>query len=165
MTVNPDSYMLPRIDDTLDALAGAKFFCTLDLTQGYHQVELEEASKHKTAFHAPYCNPSQWEYNYMLFGLVRAPRTFQRLMDKVIQGLEYETALCYIDDIIVFGPTIDSVLDRMTVVLERLRAAKVKLKAKKCVLFAKKVKYLGHMITSEGVTTDPDKVKDVVNWH
>ena len=140
VTVNPDSYMLPRIDDTLDALAGAKFFCTLDLTQGYHQVELEEGSKHKTAFHAPYCNPSQWEYNYMPFGLVRAPRTFQRLMDKVIQGLEYETALCYIDDIIVFGPTIDAVLDRMTVVLERLRAAKLKLKAKNCVLFAKKVK-------------------------
>ena len=130
VTVNPDSYMLPRIDDTLDALAGAKFFCTLDLTQGYHQVELEEGSKHKTAFHAPYCNPSQWEYNYMPFGLVKAPRTFQRLMDKVIQGLEYETALCYIDDIIVFGPTINSVLDRMTVVLERLRAAKLKLKAK-----------------------------------
>ena len=53
VTVNPDSYMLPRIDDTLDALAGAKFFCTLDLTQGYHQVELEEESKHKTACHAP----------------------------------------------------------------------------------------------------------------
>ena len=53
----------------------------------------------------------------------------------------------------------------MTVVLERLRAAKLKLKAKKCILFAKKVKYLGHVITSEGVTTDPDKVKDVVNWH
>ena len=59
VTVNPDSYMLPRIDDTLDALAGAKLFCTLDLIQGYHQVELEEGSKHKTAFHAPYCNPSQ----------------------------------------------------------------------------------------------------------
>ena len=86
-------------------------------------------------------------------------------MDKVIQGLEYETALCYIDDIIVFGPTIDAVLDRMTVVLERLRAAKLELKAKKCVLLAKKVIYMGHVITSEGVTTDPDKVKDVVNWH
>ena len=53
----------------------------------------------------------------------------------------------------------------MTVVLERLRAAKLTLKAKKCVLFAKKVKYLGQVITTEGVTTDPDKVKDLVNWH
>ena len=96
VTVNLDSYMLPKIDDTLDALAGAKFFCTLDLNQDYHQVELDE-------------------------------------------GLEYETALCYIDDIIVFGPTIESVLDRMTV-LERLRAAKLKLKAKKCILFVKRVK-------------------------
>ena len=83
-TRNPDSYLLPRIDDTLDALANAKVFCTLDLTQGYHHVELTDRSKAKTAFHAPYCNPPQWEYNYMPFGLIRAPRTFQRLMDKVI---------------------------------------------------------------------------------
>ena len=109
VTVNPDSYLLPRIDDTLDALSGSKYFCTLDMIQGYHQVEFEEGSKHKTAFHAPYCNPSQWEYNYMPFGLVKAPRTFQRLMDRVIQGLEYEMALCYLDDIIVFAPTIGTV--------------------------------------------------------
>ena len=84
VTLNPDSYLLPRIDDTLDALSQAKYFCTLDLIQG---VELEEESKEKTAFYAPHCNPSLWEYNYMPFGLVKAPRTFQRLMDRVIQGL------------------------------------------------------------------------------
>ena len=165
VTVNPDSYMLPRIDDTLDALAGSNFFCTLDLIQGYHQVELEEESKHKTAFHAPYCNPTQWEYNYMPFGLVKAPRTFQRLMDKVIQGLEYETALCYLDDVIVFGKTIEQTMDRMIVVLGRLREANLKLKAKKCLLFAKRVKYLGHIISADGVETDPDKVSAVLEKH
>ena len=77
VTLNPDSYLIPRIDDTLDAPGGAKYFCTLDLIWGYHAIELTEESKPKTAFHAPYCNPSQWEYNYMPFGLVRAPRTFQ----------------------------------------------------------------------------------------
>ena len=61
-TLNPDSYMLPRIDDTLDALNRAKFFCTLDIQQGYHNVELTESAKAKTAFHAPFCNPSHWEY-------------------------------------------------------------------------------------------------------
>ena len=165
VTVNPDSYMLPRIDDTLDALAGSKYFCTLDMIQGYHQVVMDEESKHKTAFHAPYCNPTQWEYNYMPFGLVKAPRTFQRLMDKVIQGLEYETALCYIDDVIVFGRTVEETMNRLMVIFDRLRSANLKLKAKKCILFAKKVKFLGHVISSEGVSTDPDKVKDVVSWH
>ena len=133
VTVNPDSYLLPRIDDILDALEGAKYFCTLDLIQGYHQVEIEENSKHKTAFHAPYCNPSQWEYNYMPFGLVRAPRTFQRLMDRVIQGLEYEMALCYIDDIIIFASSLDQCMDRLVTIFDRLRSANLKLKAKKCI--------------------------------
>ena len=87
-TLNPDSYILPRIDDTLDALSRAKYFCTLDILQGYHNVELTERAKQKTAFHAPYCNPSHWECVYMPFGLIRAPRTFQRLMDRVLQGLE-----------------------------------------------------------------------------
>ena len=165
VTMNPDSYLLPRIDDTLDALSGAKYFCTLDLIQGYHHVELTEDSKEKTAFHAPYCNPSQWEYNYMPFGLVRAPRTFQRLMDKVIEGLEFNSALAYLDDVIVFGSTIDETMNRMIVVLDRLRSANLKLKAKKCLLFATRVKYLGHVISQEGVSTDPDKVRDIVNWH
>ena len=165
VTMNPDSYLLPRIDDTLDALSGAKYFCTLDLIQGYHHVELTEDSKEKTAFHAPYCNPSQWEYNYMPFGLVRAPRTFQRLMDKVIEGLEFNSALAYLDDVIVFGSTIDETMNRMIVVLDRLRSANLKLKAKKCLLFATRVKYLGHVISEEGVSTDPEKVRDIVNWH
>ena len=165
VTMNPDSYLLPRIDDTLDALSGAKYFCTLDLIQGYHHVELTDDSKEKTAFHAPYCNPSQWEYNYMPFGLVRAPRTFQRLMDKVIEGLEFNSALAYLDDVIVFGSTIDETMNRMIVVLDRLRSASLKLKAKKCLLFATQVKYLGHVISEEGVSTDPDKVRDIVNWH
>ena len=165
VTMNPDSYLLPRIDDTLDALSGARYFCTLDMIQGYHHVELTEDSKPKTAFHAPHCNPSQWEYNYMPFGLVRAPRTFQRLMDKVIEGLEFESALAYLDDVIVFGNTIDQTLDRLLVVLERFRKAKLKLKAKKCLLFATEVKYLGHVISERGVSTDPDKIKNIVKMH
>jgi hypothetical protein len=165
VTMNPDSYLLPRIDDTLDALSGARYFCTLDLCQGYHHVEMDELSKSKTAFHAPHCNPSQWEYNYMPFGLVRAPRTFQRLMDKVIEGLQFESALAYLDDVIVYGSSINETMDRMSVVLDRLRAANLKLKAKKCLLFAKQVKFLGHVISQDGVSTDPDKVADIVNMH
>ena len=155
-TLNPDSYMLPRIDDTLDALSRAKYFCTLDILQGYHNVELTEEAKPKTAFHAPYCNPSHWEYVYMPFGLIRAPRTFQRLMDRVLQGLEHKIALAYLDDIIVYGSSVGEVLDNLDVVLGRIADSGVKLKAKKCFLFQKETHYL---ISSEGVKCDPAKIE------
>ena len=164
-TLNPDSYMLPRIDDTLDALSRAKYFCTLDILQGYHNVELTERAKPKTAFHAPYCNPSHWEYVYMPFGLIRAPRTFQRLMDRVLQGLEHKIALAYLDDIIVYGSTVDEVLDNLNVVLGRIGDSGVKLKAKKCFLFQRETNYLGHVISSEGVKCDPAKIQAVKEWH
>ena len=84
--------------------------------------------------------------------------------DKVIQGLEYQMALCYIDDVIVYGPTLDICMDRMQVVLERVRNAKLKLKAKKCILFARETKFLGHVISKDGVRTDPDKVRAILDW-
>ena len=164
-TKNPDSYSLPRIDDTIDALGDAKYFCTLDLIQGYHQVELTERSKEKTAFHAPQVNPSHWEYIYMPFGLVRAPRTFQRLMDRVIRGLSHRIALAYLDDIIVYGATLDKTLENLELIFDRLRQANLKLKAKKCMLFATEVNYLGYVITSKGIKTDPKKVEAIKNWH
>ena len=94
-TKNRDPYLLPRIDDTLDALAHAQYFCTLDLIQGYHQVELTEELKPKTAFVTPKLTPNHWEYNYMPFGVQGGPSTFQRLMDKIFRGLEYKIALAY----------------------------------------------------------------------
>ena len=83
----------------------------------------------------------------MPFGLVRAPRTFQRLMDKVIRGLEHRIALAYLDDIIVYGATQDECITNLLIVFERLAAAHLKLKPKKCMLFATEVNYLGQVIT------------------
>ena len=163
-TKNLDEYMLPRIDDTIDALSRAKFFCTLDLIQGYHQVELEEHAKHKTAFIAPQCNPSQWEFNYMPFGLKGAPRTFQRMMDHLLLGLDYKVALAYLDDIIVYGATIEDCMKNLQLVFERIRGANLKLKAKKCSLFQLETLYLGHIISGDGVRCDPEKIKAVKDW-
>ena len=164
-TKNKHSYMLPRIDDTLDALNRAKFFCTLDIQQGYHNVKLTDNAIEKTAFHVPCVNPPHWEWTCMPFGLVGAPRTFQRLMDRMLRGLEHKIALAYLDDVIVYGSTVEETLRNLDQIFERILAAGVKLKAKKCHLFQRETTYLGHVISHEGVKTEPAKIEAVKAWH
>ena len=163
-TKNIDPYILPRIDDTLEALGGAKYFCTLDLISGYHQVELTEESKCKTAFLTPRLNPSQWEYNTMPFGINGGPSTFQRVIDRVLRGLEYKIAMAYLDDIIVYGKDHRECCERLAMVFDRLQEANLKLKPSKCELFSLKTIYLGHVISAKGISCDPAKVEAVKNW-
>ena len=163
-TKNSDPYMLPRIDETLDRLSNAKFFSTLDLLSGYHQVELSADSKGKTAFIVPRMSPNHWEFKMMPFGLAGAPRTFQRLIDQLLRGLEYEVAMAYLDDIIVFSKTVEQMIERLRIVFQRLRVAGLKLKAKKCALLQTETIYLGHVISAEGVSCDPEKVSAVQRW-
>lgn len=163
-TKNVDPYLMPRIDDTLDQLGTAKFVCTLDLISGYHQVELTEDSKPKTAFTTPRMNPSQWEFNCMPFGVQGGPATFQRLMDKLLLGLDYRVALAYLDDIIVYGATRLQCMRRLALVFSRLRSAGLKLKPSKCALFEPETLYLGHIVSAEGIKCDPKKVEAVKNW-
>ena len=147
-----DAHPLPRIDDLLDALHGAKWFSTLDLKSGYWQVPITEQDKAKTAF----CMSSGqlFEFNQVPFGLCNASATFSRLMDRVLAGLHWETCLFYLDDIIVFSSTWEEHLARLREVFERLRHAKLKLRAEKCTFAAKEVNYLDHRVTEEGLLPD-----------
>ena len=163
-TKNQDLYMIPRIDDTLDALGGAQLFCTLDLIQGYHQVRLTDECRPKTAFLAPHMTPNLWEYVCMPFGITGGPSTFQRLMDSLLRGLKYRTALAYLDDVIVFGKDPVQVMDRLAEVLERMRGANLKLKPSKCTFFEPETLFLGHIVSGDGVRCDPQKVEAVKNW-
>ena len=95
-----DSYPHPCIDDTIDALAGSKWFSTLDLKSGYWQVQLSEEAKEKTAFSS---GSGLWQFKVMSFGLCNAPATFERLMEQVLVGLPASTALVYLDDILIPG--------------------------------------------------------------
>jgi len=163
-TKNVDPYLLPRIDDTIDSLGTAKFFCTLDLIQGYHQVELTPESRAKTAFVVPRMIPSQWEFNYMPFGVQGGPSTFQRLMDQLLKGLEHRIALAYLDDIIVFGESPMECVGHLRVVFDRIREANLKLKPKKCEFFKEELLYLGHIVSGTGIRCDPAKIEAVKNW-
>ena len=156
-----DSYALPRIEETLDALHGAKWFSSLDLQSGYWQVEIEEADKQKTAFTTPM---GFYECNRLPFGLTNAPATFQRLMEKCMGDLHLKECLIYLDDIIVFSSTFEEHLERLERVLNRLIEYGLKLKPSKCNFFMKEVKYLGHVISERGIETDPDKIKALQEW-
>ena len=147
-----DAHPLPRIDDLLDALHGARWFSTLDLKSGYWQVPIQERDKEKTAFRTS--SGQLYESNQVPFGLCNAPATFSRLMDRILSGLHWETCLFYLDDIIVFSSTWEEHLARLRQVFERLRHADLKLGAEKCTFAAKEVSYLGHRVTEEGLLPD-----------
>ena len=147
-----DAHPLPRIDDLLDALHGAKWFSTLDLKNGYWQVPITEQDKAKTAFRTS--SGQLFKFNQVPFGLCNAPATLSRLMDRVLAGLHWETCLFYSDDIIVFSSTWEEHLARLRQVFERLRHTNLKLGADKCTFAAKEVNYLGHRVTEEGLLPD-----------
>ena len=157
-----DAYPLPRIEDNLDALSGSKWFSTLDLLSGFWQVEMAPEDKSKTAFTVG--RGGLYQFLRMPFGLCNAPATFQRLMEKVLAGLQWEYAVLYIDDIVVFGPSVGVALDRLQIVLDRLRQAGLRLKPSKCTLLKPEVDFLGHTVSAQGVGPDPKKIQAVVDW-
>lgn len=97
-----DAFLLPRIEESLDAVGNAKWFSTLDLASGFNQVATDPADRHKTAFITPF---GLYEYNRMPFGLSKAPATFSRLMQRCLNELIFQIVLVYLDDIIVFSET------------------------------------------------------------
>ena len=113
-----DEFPLPRIYETLDLLAGARYFTTLDLASGYWQVPMEPASQDKTAF-ATHCG--LYEFKKMPFGLVNAPATFQRLMEIVLTGLARDGCHVYLDDVLVYGKTLEEHNANLASVLTRIR--------------------------------------------
>ena len=114
-----DAYPLPRIDDTLDMLAGKQWFSTLDLASGYWQVSLYQVARIKTVFAT---HSGLFQFWAMPVGLCNAPATFERLMDRVLQGLRWSRCLVYLDDIISFGSTFDDALVSLTLIFEILRS-------------------------------------------
>jgi transposase InsO family protein len=153
-----DSHALPRVDDCLDAFSGALFFSALDLASGYWQVPLAEVDKPKSAFST---HDGLFSFEVMAFGLTNAPATFQRIMQDTLRGLHWETCLVYLDDILVFSRDFDEHLERLGKVFDRLKLAGFTLKPSKCHFFQREVEYLGHIISSSGISPNPTKVKAV----
>ena len=158
----PDSFPLLRFDDLLDQLGQSHFFSTLDLASGYWQIRVHHDSIPKTAFIIP---QGLFEFNVMPFGLTNAPSVFQRLMQRVLLGLNPEEGpdfvYVYIDDVLVFSRTLDDHLEHLGRVIRRIQEAGLKLKPSKCHFLRTEVECLGHMITPQGLKTNPALVSAV----
>uniref|UniRef100_A0A1B0GHP0 RNA-directed DNA polymerase n=2 Tax=Lutzomyia longipalpis TaxID=7200 RepID=A0A1B0GHP0_LUTLO len=156
-----DAHPLPRIDTTLESLSGATWFHTLDLFSGYWQVPVAPQDKEKTAFSA---GTGLWQFRVLPFGLCNSPATFERLMENTLQELIPERCLIYLDDILIPAKSFSQSVENLKLVLARLQQAGLKLNPKKCSLFQRKAHFLGHIVSAEGVSTDPDKIRAVAEW-
>ena len=157
-----DAFPLPRIDECLDALSGAEFFGTQDLCSGFWQISLDsEEDREKTAF---LTSMGLYQFTILSFGLTNAPACFQRLMQEVLRGLQWSECVLFMDDTIVPSKDFDEGLERLTHVWERFLQAGLKLKPSKCLYFQREIKFLGHIVSKEGVKTDPAKTEAIENW-
>lgn len=159
--IKDDKFPLPCITDILDSLAGAFYFSHLDLSEGYYQLELHESSRPFTAFTT---NEGQYQMKRLPMGLKISPSAFSRLMTVALAGLNYETCFVYLDDIIVFGNSLQNHNLNLVRVFERLRKVNVKLNPQKCDFLKKEILYLGHVISAEGVSPDPSKTKAISQY-
>ncbi|MCG8047712.1 MAG: reverse transcriptase, partial [Candidatus Thiodiazotropha endolucinida] len=156
-----DAYPLPPVAECLDALAGSKWYSTMDLNSGFWQVGLERSSRECSAFST---SLGLFHFTVMPFGLANSPSTFHRLMETVFRTLQWRELLIYMDDILSMSCSFDEGIERLGRIFERLRAANLKLKPSKCLFFQKETKFLGHIVSSKGVATDPEKVSSILDW-
>ncbi len=156
-----DAYALPNLEESFSALAGSQWFSVMDLKSGYYQVEMEEEDKPKTAFTCPL---GFWEFNRMPQGITNAPSTFQRLMERCMGDIHLKEVLVFLDDLIVYSDSLEEHESRLISVLGRLREYGLKLSLDKCKFFQTEVRYLGHIVSREGVKTDPEKIRALKTW-
>ena len=156
-----DHYPIPKIEDIFLTLGGNKYFSSLDLQSGYWQVAMNPDDIPKTAF-------ATWnglyEFLVLPFGLCNAPSTFERLMEKVLQGLLWKFCFVYLDDILIASPTFAQHLMHLEAVFGRLRRAGLKLKLRKCDFLKQELLFLGHRVSQHGISVDTSKVEKVRNY-
>ena len=156
-----DAYPLPRIEDALDYLNGAKYFSALDLASAYWQVAMHPDSIDKTAFAT---HIGLYEWLVMPFGLSNAPATCERLMEQLFQGLQWNGVLVYLDDLVAYGENWHQALNRLRLVFLKLREANLTLKPSKCFLMTRETEYLGHRVCAEGIFPGQRKIEAVRHW-
>jgi hypothetical protein len=156
-----NKYPIPRIEDLFDQMKGASAFSKIDLRSRYHQLKIWEPDIPKTVFRIRY---GLYEYTVMSFGLTNAPTYFMYLMNKVFIEYLDKFVVVFIDDILIFFKTEEEHQKHLRLVLEKLISNKLYAKFSKCGFWLIEVAFFGYVISTRGVSVDPGKVKDVLNW-
>jgi hypothetical protein len=153
-----NKYLIPIIEDLLDELYGAKIFSKIDLRSGYHQIRTHPKDIPKTTFST---HQGHFEYMVMPFGLTNAPAIFQNLMNQLLHKYLRKFILVFFDDILLYSKTEQEHQEHLQTVLEVLRKNQLFVKKSKCVFVQPQVEYLGHIISGNEVSTDPNKIQAV----
>ncbi|XP_057506656.1 uncharacterized protein LOC130789864 [Actinidia eriantha] len=156
-----NKYPLPRIDDLLDQLRGSKCFSKIDLRSGYHQLRVHEQDISKTAFRSRW---GHYEFLVMPFGLTNAPAAFMDLMNRIFSPFLDQFVIVFIDDILIYSPTREEHGQHLQIVLQTLRDHRLYAKYSKCEFWLPEVKFLGHVVSGNGVAVDSSKIEAVMDW-
>nr|XP_043625607.1 uncharacterized protein LOC122597036 [Erigeron canadensis] len=156
-----NKYHLPRIDDNFDQLQGASYFTKIDLHSGYHQLKVCEEDVPKTACRTHY---GHYEFLVMPFGLTNAPVAFMNLMNRVCRPFLDKSGIVFIDDILIYSRCQTDHERHLREILETLRREKLYAKFSKCEFWLRKVKFLGHVVSQDGIKVDPAKISAIMKW-
>jgi hypothetical protein len=156
-----NKYLLPRIEDLFDQMRGARVFSKIDLRSGYHQMKIRPSDIPKTAFSTRY---GLFEFTVMSFGLTNAPTYFMNLMNKVFMEYLDRFVVVFIDNILIYSNSDSDHEEHLRLVLQKLRDNQLYAKYSKCEFWIDEVPFLGHIISNGGISVDPAKVKEIVEW-
>jgi hypothetical protein len=154
--IQDEHYPIPKIEDIFANMSGGNIFCTLDLKNAYLHLLMDEASADIQTLST---HKGQFRVNRLMFGVKVAPGIWQRIMDKVLSGLE--GTQCFFDDIIIQGKSEEGLLSRLEMVLHRIKINGLRLNRDKCKFLHTKIEYLGHTIDANGIHKSEDKVKAI----
>jgi hypothetical protein len=160
MTIK-NKYSLPHIDVLFDQLASAQVFSKIDLRSGYHQIKIRACDIPKTAFSTRY---GLYEFLVMSFGLTNAPAYFMYLMNSVFMNELDKFVVVFMDDILIYSKSKAEHAKHLRIVLQRLRDHKLYAKFSKCEFWLDSVMFLGHTISKDGISVDPSKVQEAMDW-